>query len=157
MKASRLELIVGVFVALGIASLAYLSIKVARQDFFHSAGYVVQARFSNASGLRAGSPVMIAGVEVGRVKRITLQDYEAKVDLSIRPDIVLQKDVIASVKTKGLIGEKYVELTPGADEERIPPGGLIRDTEPAMDMEGLISKYVHGNVSRTTNGTTASY
>lgn len=149
MKTSSLEFFVGLFLAIGMACLAYLSIKVARKEFFNSGGYEVRAIFTNCSGLRRGSQVMIAGVEVGRVKDIKLRDYEAQVDLVIRPDVILQKDTIASVKTKGLIGEKYIELSPGASEEKIQPGGVIRDTEPAMDIEGLISKYVHGNLSST--------
>lgn len=148
MRPRYLEFSVGVFLLLGIASMAYLSIRVARQDFWNDRGYEVRAVFSNCSGLRPGSSVMIAGVEVGRVKAIQLQDYEAAVRLAIHPGVVLQKDVIASIKTKGLIGEKYVELTPGGAEEKIGEGGVIHDTEPAMDMEGLISKYVHGNLNR---------
>jgi phospholipid/cholesterol/gamma-HCH transport system substrate-binding protein len=148
MKPSHLELVVGVFVALGIACLAYLSIRIARKDFLGSGGYEVQALFSNCGGLRPGSQVLIAGVEIGRVKRITLEDYEAKVQMVINPGIVLQKDSIASIKTKGLIGEKYIGLTPGGAEEKIQPGGTIRDTEPAVDFESLIAKYVYGNVSK---------
>jgi phospholipid/cholesterol/gamma-HCH transport system substrate-binding protein len=148
MKKRYLEFIVGLFLVIGIACLAYLSIKIARKEFFASGGYEVQAVFSNCSGLRSGSPIMIAGVEIGRVKRITLQDYEARVLLVIEPGVVLQKDVIASIKTKGLIGEKYIELTPGADDEKIGPGGTIRSTEPAMDLEGLIAKFVHGTLAK---------
>lgn len=148
MKTSYLEFIVGVFLAIGIVCLALLSVKVARRDFFTGEGYEVQAVFSNCSGLRTGSSVMIAGVEVGRVKQIALQDYEARVKMMIHSDVAIQKDAIASIKTKGLIGEKFVELSPGAAEEKIAPGGMIRDTEPAMDMESLISKFVHGNVSQ---------
>jgi phospholipid/cholesterol/gamma-HCH transport system substrate-binding protein len=152
MKPSYLEFIVGVFLALGLLCLAYLSVKVARREFIRSDGYDVKAVFSNCSGLRPGSPVMIAGVEVGRVKSIGLQEYEARVDMAIQQGIVLQRDAIASIKTKGLIGEKYVDITPGGDPEKIKPGGFIRDTEPAMDMEGLISKYVHGTLAAPTNG-----
>jgi phospholipid/cholesterol/gamma-HCH transport system substrate-binding protein len=152
MKSSYLEFIVGVFLALGILCLAYLSIKVARKDFFAGEGYPVSAVFTDCSGLRAGSPVMIAGVEIGRVKSIRLQDYEAQVQMIINSKVALQKDVIASIKTKGLIGEKYIEITPGGADEKIPPGGVIHDTEPAMDMEGLISKYVHGSLAAPTNG-----
>ncbi len=155
MKSSYLEFIVGVFLALGVLCLAYLSIKVARKDFFNSGGYEISAVFTDCSGLRAGSPIMIAGVEVGRVKRITLQDYEARVQMVINPGVTLQKDAIASIKTKGLIGEKYIDVSPGGAEEKIPPGGVIHDTEPAMDMEGLISKYVHGSIAAPTNGAAA--
>lgn len=152
MKTSSLEFFVGLFLAIGMACLAYLSVKVARKEFFNTGGYEVRAIFANCSGLRRGSQVMIAGVEVGRVKDIKLKDYEAHVDLVIQPDVALQKDAIASVKTKGLIGEKFIELSPGGAEEKIKPGGVIRDTEPAMDMEGLISKYVHGNLTSTNAG-----
>jgi phospholipid/cholesterol/gamma-HCH transport system substrate-binding protein len=152
MKTSVLEFYVGLFLAIGMACLAYLSIKVARKEFFSAGGYDVKAIFSNCSGLRPGSQVMIAGVEVGRVRGIRLQEYEANVDMVINPQVALQKDSIASIKTKGLIGEKYVDVSPGASEEKIKPGGVIRDTEPAMDIEGLISKYVHGSVSSPANG-----
>ncbi len=148
MKKPYVEFVVGLFLLIGIACLAYLSVKIARKEFFAGGGYEVQASFSNGTGLRAGSPVLIAGVEVGRVKRITLQDYEAKVVMVVQPQVVLQKDTIASIKTKGLIGEKYIELTPGASDARIAPGGTIRDTEPAMDLESLISKFVQGNLAK---------
>ena len=82
---------------------------------------------------------------------IRLQDYEANITLTIQAGVVLQKDAIASIKTKGMIGEKYIEITPGADDKAIAAGGTLRDTEPAMDFEGLISKYVQGNLSKTTN------
>jgi phospholipid/cholesterol/gamma-HCH transport system substrate-binding protein len=147
MNKSYLELSVGLFLALGALCLGWLSIGIARRDFVHLRGYEVQAVFTRCNGLRARSPVVIAGVEIGWVKKIVLEDYEAKVVMSIQPGVVLQKDVIASIKTEGLIGEKYIELTPGAAVETIPAGGLIRSTEPAMDLEALISKLVHGNVS----------
>ena len=152
MKSSYLEFIVGVFLAMGILCLGYLSIKVARKDFFAGDGYEVKALFTNCNGLRPGSPVMIAGVEIGRIKSIRLQDYEAQVQMVIQSNVPLQKDAIASVKSKGLIGEKYIEITPGGADEKIGPGGVIHDTEPAMDMEGLISKYVHGNLASPSNG-----
>jgi len=147
MKKSYLELWVGLFLALGILCLGWMSIGIARRDFVHLRGYEVQAVFTRCNGLRDRSPVVIAGGEVGWVKRIVLQDYEAKVVMLIQPGVVLQQDVIASVKTEGLIGEKYIELTPGAAVETIAPGGLIRNTTPAMDLEELIAKLVHGTVS----------
>jgi phospholipid/cholesterol/gamma-HCH transport system substrate-binding protein len=147
MKKQRFEFFVGLFMALGILSLAILSIRIARNEFSHSGGYEVQAVFTNGNGIRAGSPILIAGVEVGRVKQIALKDYEAQIVLMIQPGVVLQKDAIASIKTKGLIGEKYIEITPGGGEP-IAPNGVIRDTEPAMDFEAIISKFVQGNVSK---------
>jgi phospholipid/cholesterol/gamma-HCH transport system substrate-binding protein len=151
MKKLQLEFYVGLFLVIGVACLAYLSMKIARKEFSHAGGYLVQAQFSNCNGLRGGSPILIAGVEIGRVKKITLRDYEANVVMLIQPEVVLQKDVIASIKTKGLIGEKYIEITPGAAEEKIPPGGMIHGTEPAMDLESLIAKFVHGTLAKPTN------
>ena len=148
MKKQRFEFFVGLFMALGILSLAILSIRIARNEFSSSGGYEVRAVFTNGSGIRAGSPILIAGVEIGRVKQIALKDYEAQVVLTIQPGVVLQKDSIASIKTKGLIGEKYIEITPGGAEQAIAPNGVIRDTEPALDIEGIISKFVQGNVSK---------
>ena len=151
MRTTNLELIVGVFLAIGVSCLAYLSIKIARKDPFETGGYPVQAMFTDCTGLRNGSPVLIAGVEIGRVKRISLQEYEAKVQMVINPGVVLQTDTIASIKTKGLIGERHHRATPGAADEKIPPGGTIRDTEPALDFERLISKFVHGNLTRPSD------
>lgn len=151
MKKTYLEFFVGLFLLAGVLSLAYLSIKIARKEFFAHGGYEVQAVFSNCNGMKSGAPVMIAGVEVGRVRGITLQDYEARVALQIEPGVVLQKDVIASIKTKGLIGEKYIEITPGAADENIPAGGTIRETQPALDIESMISKFVQGSVSKPAN------
>ena len=148
MKQQRyFEFFVGIFLALGILCLAVLSLHVARNDFFVSNGYDVHAIFTNSGGLRPGSPILIAGVEVGRIKSISLEDYEAKIVFNIRGDVPLQKDAIASIKTKGLIGEKYIEITPGADDDAVAPGGRLINTEPAMDFESLISKFIQGNIS----------
>ena len=104
------------------------------------------ASLTNIGGLKTGSSVVIAGVEVGRVEHISLDDYRANVSLNIPSDIKIQEDAIASVKTKGLIGEKYIEITPGGSEKTLKPGGRIRDTQPAVDMEHLISNYVFGKL-----------
>src|SRR5581483_8597211 len=98
-----LEFTVGLFLAIGLVCLAWLSIELARKEFFASKGHEVQAAFSNGSGLRRGTPVIIAGVEIGRVERVWLADYEARVRLMIQHGIVLQSDTIASIKTKGLV------------------------------------------------------
>jgi len=100
----------------------------------------------NSGGLKSGSSVVIAGVEVGRVKRVALDDYQAKVVLNIPLNVKIQEDAIASIKTKGLIGEKYVEITPGGADELIEPGGRIRETQSAIDFEEIISNYVFGKI-----------
>jgi phospholipid/cholesterol/gamma-HCH transport system substrate-binding protein len=148
MKKAYLEFVVGLFLAIGIGCLAWLSIKLARKEFFARNGYEVQAAFSNGSGLRRGTPVVIAGVEIGRVESVGLEDYEAKARIVIRQGVILQGDTIASIKTKGLIGEKYIELTPGASDKTLKAGGVIRETQSAMDLEGLIGKYIQGNLAK---------
>ncbi len=145
-KSVTLEFTVGVFIIIGVLCLGYLSIQLAKKEIFDTGNYTVHAFFSNISGLSPGAPVEIAGVEVGRVKKITLDDYDAHVQIIIQEEIQLQMDVIASIKTKGLFGEKYVEIVPGGDEEIIEENGKIRYTEPAVDFEGLISKFIHGKI-----------
>jgi len=106
----------------------------------------VEAVFSNGGGIKSGSSVVIAGVEIGRVKQVSLYDYQARVLMDLPPHVKIQEDAIASIKTRGLIGDKYIEITPGGSEELIGPGGKIRDTQSAIDLEGLISKYVFGKL-----------
>ncbi|MFH1083693.1 MAG: outer membrane lipid asymmetry maintenance protein MlaD, partial [Pseudomonadota bacterium] len=123
MKKFDLEFAVGLFMILGILCLGYLSIKLGKMEVLGGEGYEIEAIFSNSGGLKAGSSVVIAGVDVGRVKRIVLDDYQAKVVLNLPLNVKIQEDAIASIKTKGLIGEKYVEITPGGAEELLKPGG----------------------------------
>jgi phospholipid/cholesterol/gamma-HCH transport system substrate-binding protein len=146
MKKFDLELSIGLFIIAGIICLGYLSIKLGRMELFGSKGYEVYALFSNSGGLRTGASIVIAGVDVGRVKSITLEEYQARVVLNIPENVKIQEDAIASIKTKGLIGEKYVEITPGGSEKIISPGGRIRETQPAVDLEELISNFVFGKV-----------
>ena len=143
----RVNLAVGVFVVLGILALGYLSIKLGRVSFFGSSGYFVTADFTSTGGLKAGAAVEIAGVEVGRVESIQLgPEYQARVVLRVRRDVKLQDDSIASIKTKGLIGEKFVRISPGGSDKLIPPNGRIREVEAPVDLEELISKYIFGKV-----------
>jgi len=146
MRRFDIELAVGLFVLAGIVCLGYLSIKLGKMEVIGGGGYEVQAIFSNSGGLKIGAPVVISGVEVGKVKSIGLEDYQAKVVLVLPKDIKIQEDAIASIKTKGLIGEKYVEITPGASDTILKPGDRIRDTQPAVDLEQLISSYVFGKL-----------
>jgi phospholipid/cholesterol/gamma-HCH transport system substrate-binding protein len=146
MKKFDLELAVGLFMIMGIICLGYLSIKLGKMEILGDKGYEVEAVFANSGGLKTGSSVVIAGVDVGRVKRVALDDYHARVVLNLPLNVKLQEDAIASIKTKGLIGEKYVEITPGGADELIKPGGRIRDTQSAVDFEELISNYVFGKI-----------
>jgi phospholipid/cholesterol/gamma-HCH transport system substrate-binding protein len=108
----------------------------------------VNARFTNIGGLKTGSQVLIAGVPVGRVERIDLDpQYAAVVRMNLRQGVRVPSDTIASIKTSGLIGDKFIALAPGADSQNISPGGTITDTESAVDLESLISRFAFGSVS----------
>jgi phospholipid/cholesterol/gamma-HCH transport system substrate-binding protein len=146
MKKFDIELMVGLFMIAGILCLGYLSIKLGKMEVFGSKGYELQATFSNSGGLKVGSGIIIAGVEVGRVKSIALENYQAYVVMNLPSDVKIQEDAIASIRTKGLIGEKYVDIAPGGSDKIIPPGGKIRETQPAVDLEELVSKYVFGKI-----------
>lgn len=146
MKKFDLELSVGIFIIAGIICLGYLSVKLGKMELLGTKGYEVHALFSNSGGLKTGASVVIAGVDVGRVKSITLEKYQARVILDLPGSVELQEDAIASIKTKGLIGEKYIEITPGGSEKIIPPGGRIRETQPSVDLEELISNFVFGKI-----------
>lgn len=146
MRRSTLDLGVGLFVIVGLIALGWMSVKLGRVDLLGNRGYVVSADFPTVGGLKAGSTIEIAGVEVGRVDRIVLQDYQAHVVMVIQPGVKLQDDSIASIKTKGLIGERYVRISPGGSDKIIPPNGRIREVEPPVDIEELLSKYIFGKV-----------
>jgi len=146
MKRGNLELVVGVFVLAGLACLAYLAIHLGKMEVIGS-GYRVAITFDNISGLKKGGAVEVAGVEVGRVESIKLTGGDrAQVVLRLEPGLKLHEDAIASIRTKGIIGDKFVKLSPGSSEKLILPGGKIRDTESAIDLEELISSYIHGKV-----------
>ena len=147
MNQTRIELIVGIFVLLGLAALAYLSVRLGKLEFLGSQGYRVVAEFDSIAGLKPGALVEIAGVEVGRVEGIRLnKSYEAVATLRINPGVTLQDDAIASIKTKGLIGEKYVRITPGGSDKLLRDGGRLRETESPTELEDLIAKFIHGKI-----------
>ncbi len=130
----------------GIICLGYVSIKLGKIEVWGRPGYEVFAIFSDTGGLRNGAPVVVAGVEVGRVERISLEDYEARVLLQINPGLKIHDDAIVSIKTSGLIGEKFIQISAGAADELVKPGGRIRQTESSVDIMALISKYAFGNL-----------
>ena len=150
MKKTNLELFVGIFVLLGIAAVAYLTIKLGSGSLIGGNTYLIEARFANAGGLHPGSSVLLAGVAVGRVEAVRMdpQDYSAIATLRIAARLRLPTDSMASIKTTGLIGDKYVSLSPGADEACLTPGTRIIMTESAVDLESLISKMAFGSVDK---------
>ena len=147
MDKNKLELVVGVFVLVGIVSLGYLSIKLGKLEIIGGDLYEVEALFNSASGLKPGATVEIAGVEVGRVKTISLKEDRAMVKLAVQNGTKLYSDTIASIKTRGIIGEKFLALSPGGGGDPLKPGDIIRDTEAGLDLEELVSQYVHGKVN----------
>lgn len=148
MKKTSVEISVGIFVLIGIICVGYLTIRLGKMELIGDNYYPLYARFTSVSGLKAGTQIEIAGVPVGKVDSITIDRKEkvAVVRLKILNGIELSDDVIASVKTAGLIGDKYINLSPGGSDEILKPGDFITETEPAIDLEELISKYVFGKV-----------
>jgi phospholipid/cholesterol/gamma-HCH transport system substrate-binding protein len=144
---ARTEIIVGFFVLIGITCLGYLAIKLGKLEVLGSSGYIVYADFPSVAGIKVGDPVEIAGVKVGRVEAIQLADDRARLELRLQDGVKLQDDVIASVRARGLIGDKFVLITPGASDKIIPSGGRIRETESPPDITDLIGKLVGGDLT----------
>ena len=150
---NRLGFSVGGFLLLGSASLLYLFSTFGETSLYNAWGYPLYADFQSATGLGPGAPVEIAGVRVGRVDTIQLTGSRAKVKLTIQNGVEIQEDAIASIQTKGLLGGPYLQISLGGSEKIIPPGGMIRETEPLIDLPGLMAAYV---ASRKNSGTAAA-
>ncbi|MBU3666666.1 MAG: outer membrane lipid asymmetry maintenance protein MlaD [Chthoniobacterales bacterium] len=158
MREKRLELGVGLFVLLGLAALCYLTVKLGAGAIVGSDTYPIAARFANTGGLNKGATVMLAGVKVGRVEDISLDpgDYSAIVQMRVLSNVRLPSDTMASIKTSGLIGDKFVALAPGAEENFLEPSTRIDMTESAIELESLISKMAFGNVKDEKAGDKAA-
>lgn len=150
MKKYSIETFVGIFVVIGLVCVGYMTIKLGKVSLFGDTYYTLYARFSTVSGLRAGSPVEIQGIEVGRVEKMTLdsEKQSAVLELKIKKGLTIYDDAIASVKTAGLIGDKFVNISPGGGGEPLASGAFITETTSPTDMEELISKYAFGDVSK---------
>jgi phospholipid/cholesterol/gamma-HCH transport system substrate-binding protein len=144
---SRTDILVGIFVLVGLVCLGYLAIRLGKLELFGAQGYVVFADFASVAGLKLGDPVEIAGVRIGKVEGMGLADDRARLRLRVSDDVKLQEDVIASVRARGLIGDKFVLISPGGSDKLIPPGGKIRETESPPDIPDLIGKFVGGDVT----------
>jgi len=144
MRKLNLEILVGLFMIAGFLCFAWLSVKLGDIDLFGPPTYSVTANFGSVSGLKPGAIVEIAGVRVGKVAaiRFDAEKYEAKVELEIERGVNLQEDSIASIRTAGIIGDRYVDISPGGAEKLIGPGGRVVETESAINLEELVSKYI---------------
>jgi phospholipid/cholesterol/gamma-HCH transport system substrate-binding protein len=152
MKMLDSELLVGLLLLCGIAGLVYMSLYLGQIGFGKSDEYAVQAEFTNAGGLQDGALVELAGVNVGRVAAVQLtQDYRAHVTIHLKSTVVLKEDATAAIKSAGLIGERYVEILPGTTANQIAPGGYIRNTEPPVDLQEIIQKFIFGNVETSSS------
>jgi len=128
----------------GFLCFAWLSIQLGDIDVFGPQTYSVSAKFGSVSGLKDGAIVEIAGVQVGKVTDISFDpdDYEAKVVMAVNQGVILQNDSIASVRTAGIIGDRYIDISPGGSDEQLGDGGRIFETESAINLEELVSKYI---------------
>ncbi len=147
MNSKKVELIVGTFVLVGLVAILYLALQVG-SNRWSGDHYSLHARFLNAGGLNEGSSVQIAGVKVGTVGSITLNKEQmvAMVELKLPTDLVLDDDTIASIKSTGLIGDKFLALNPGGSGIPLEAGEVIVDTESAVDIEDLISRFAFGSI-----------
>lgn len=148
MSDKRLQFGVGLFVLVGLAAVVYLTVKLGAGALVGSDTYPLEARFANTGGLNKGSTVTIGGVRVGRVEEIRLDpsDFSAIVEMNVLQGVRLPADTMASIKTSGLIGDKFVALAPGAEESLLQPADRITMTESAVELESLISKMAFGSV-----------
>ena len=142
MYGKKTEISVGIFMVAGIACLVYLSVNLGNVNLFGSDSFIIDARFGSIEGLEAGTTVEIAGVPVGKVKRIMLEENEALVQMEIKNGTQISDDTIASIRTKGVIGDKYIKLSPGGSEDMLGDQDSLMDTESAISLEELISKYI---------------
>lgn len=150
MNRTSIDLWVGIFVAMGLGAVVFLSMKVGNLASFKSEeGYHLEARFDNIGGLKVRAPVKSAGVVVGRVQQIKLdpQTYEAIATLRVEPSFEFTKDTIASILTSGLLGEQYVGLEPGGDSVKLKEGDRIAKTQSAVVLEKLVSQFMFGKAA----------
>ena len=137
-------MVVGVFLLAGFISFSWLAVKMGDINPLANETYPITARFTSISGLKEGSTIELAGVVVGKVSSIKLDtgDYEAVVHLNIDKQVELQDDTIASIRTAGIIGDKYIKISPGGSDIILESGDEIEETEPAISLEELVSKYI---------------
>ena len=150
MKKYSMETTVGIFVVITLLCVAYLTLKLGDVSFLGDNSYSVFAKFTSVSGLKVGSPVEMLGMEIGRVAGFTMdqKDQVAVAELKVGNEVKIYDDAIASIKSAGLLGDKYVNIDAGGGGDLLEPGGIISETEPPVDFMELISKYAFGDVEK---------
>lgn len=150
MKKYAMETTVGIFLVFGLICVGYMVVKLGHVSLLGDNAYSLFARFTTVSGLRVGSPVNMLGIEVGRVRRLTMdqENQKAVVEIRIPKDIKIYDDAIATIKTEGLIGDMFLSIDPGGSGKLLGPGETITETQPPVDMVDLIGKYAFGEVKK---------
>ncbi len=145
-----METVVGIFMIVGLFFVGYMTIKLGKISLFGNDYYPLYAHFGSVSGLKVDSPVEIYGIEVGQIERLTIdkEKQTALAELRVKKDIAVYDDARATIKTSGLIGDKFVNIDPGGGGDILKPGGTITETSSPVDLEDLIGKYIFGDVSK---------
>ena len=153
MKKMNVNFIVGLFILFGMATMTYLSVTIAGVSGYSSENYHLVARFDSSSGLKEGAFIEIAGVKVGKVNEIELdkESFESVATFVFEEGIILSDDTIASIRTAGIIGDKFVKISPGASDELLNAGDEIIETEPSISIEELVSKYIFSSDTEEDN------
>lgn len=150
MKKYSKETVVGIFVVIGLLCIAYMTVKLGNVGFLGKNTYSLSARFNTVTGLRVGNPINMLGLEIGRVAGFEMdqENQQAVVTMEINKGIQIYDDAIASIKTEGLIGDKYVDIDAGGGGDLLKPGGTITETVSPVDIGELIGKYAFGSVEK---------
>lgn len=142
-RSFNIEFWVGLFALFAVGCFAYLAINIAGMKLSNAGYYPVAAVFTDVSGLKIGSPVEIAGVQVGQVTKVELEQTAAKVTMEIADSVDLRNDDVAQIRTKGIIGDRYIKISPGSSDQLVGRNGQIADTESAVDFEDILGKFIH--------------
>jgi phospholipid/cholesterol/gamma-HCH transport system substrate-binding protein len=150
MPSTRMEIFVGLFMVIGFVAFGWLALQLGEIPWLSgSKTYLLNAEFNNVSGVKVGADIQVAGVTVGKVRQLRLNDYQmAVVAMQIDKEVTIPVDSIASVKSQGIIGDKYIQITLGGDENAYKQGDTLVDTESSVDLESLISKFAFGQVGK---------
>jgi len=150
MQKYTIETLVGIFLVFGLLCIGFMTLKLGHVSLLGDNSYSLFARFTSVTGLRAGSPVYMLGIEVGRVEQLKMdqENQKALVEVRIQNGVKIYDDAIASIKTEGLIGDKYLSIDPGGGGTPLASGGTITETQPAVDVTDLIGKYAFGDVKK---------
>ena len=150
MKKYSMETAVGIFIVIGLICVGYMTVKLGNVSLFGDRTYPLSACFASVAGLRVGSSVEIYGIQVGTVTGLSIDQEKQMgvVGMKIDRGTVIYNDASATIRTAGVIGDRYVKLDPGGAGEPLKPGGVIWQTSGPADIEDLISKYAFGDVNK---------